>query len=161
MKPLSSSRQNTVNNYYNTSTHRIHIYRGTKPRRCPTFPGHFVSPGPNNTLVTTAYRKPIHTDQYLHGGRNHFITVKNIVFNILAFTGCTSQQAIQKEMEHIRKALQACNFPPWACNNLQNKSNHKLNIHNGQTTISNEPSTNNNGSNSKNTSMVVYHTYTD
>ena len=46
MTPLSFRRQNTVNNYYNTSTHQltgptyiIH-YRGTKPRQSTTFPWH-------------------------------------------------------------------------------------------------------------------------
>ena len=44
-----------------------------------------VSPGPNNTLVTTVYRKPTHTNQYLHWDSSHFITAKNSVFNTLAF----------------------------------------------------------------------------
>ena len=43
------------------------------------------SPGPNNTLVTTIYRKPLHTDQYLHWDSNHIITTKNSVCNTLAF----------------------------------------------------------------------------
>ena len=67
-----------------------------------------VCPGPNNTLVTTVYRKPTHTDQYLHWDSNHFITAKNNAFNTLAFRAevvCTSQQALLKEMEHIRKVL--------------------------------------------------------
>ena len=59
-------------------------------------------------------------------------------------------------MEHIRKALQACNIPPWALNIPQNKCNHKHNIHNGQTTIGNQPNNNkNNESISKNISIVV------
>ena len=53
-----------------------------------------VSPGPNNTLVTTVYRKPTHTNQYLHWDSNHFITAKNSVYKTLAFrakVACTSQ----------------------------------------------------------------------
>ena len=93
-----------------------------------------VSSGPNNTLATTVYRKPTHTNQYLHWDSNHFTTAKNSVFNTLAFRDkvvCTRQQALPKEMKHIGNALQACNFPPWALNNLQNKFNLKHNIHNG------------------------------
>ena len=97
-----------------------------------------LSPGPNNTLVTTVYRKPTHTDQYLYLDSNHFITAKR-VFNTLAFRAkvvCTRQHSLHKEMEHIRKALQACNFPLWAINILQNKFNCKHSIYNGHATNS-------------------------
>ena len=42
------------------------------------------TPGPNNTIHTKVYRKPTHTDQYLHWDSNHFITPKNSVHNTLA-----------------------------------------------------------------------------
>ena len=37
-----------------------------------------VSPGPNNRLVTTVYREPTHTDEYLRLDGNHFIDAKNV-----------------------------------------------------------------------------------
>ena len=43
-----------------------------------------VSPGPINTLTTTVYRKPTHTDQYLHWDSNHFTSANNSIFNTLA-----------------------------------------------------------------------------
>ena len=46
-----------------------------------------VTPGPNNTIHTKVYRKPIHTDQYLHWDSNHCITAKNSVYNTLAHRG--------------------------------------------------------------------------
>ena len=105
-----------------------------------------VSPGPNNTLVTTIYRKPTCSDQYLHWESNHFITVKDSVFSTLASRAkvvFTSQQGLHKEMGHSRRTLQACNFPLWAVNTLQNKLNCKHNIHNGQTTTGNQCNNNN------------------
>ena len=60
---------------------------------------------------------------------------KNSVFNTLAYRAkvvSTNQQALHKEMEHIRTPLQACSFPPWSLNSLHNKINCKHSIHNGQ-----------------------------
>ena len=79
----------------------------------------------------------MHTNQYLDWDSNHFITAKDSVYNTLVFRAkvvCTSQQALQKEMEHINKALQACNFPPWTINTSHNKLNDEHNIHNGDVT---------------------------
>ena len=39
---------------------------------------------PDNTLSTSVYRKPTHTDQYLHWDSNHHITAKQRVYNTLA-----------------------------------------------------------------------------
>ena len=74
-------------------------------------------------------------DQYLHWDSNHFITGKNSVFNTLAFRSkvvCSNQHTLQ-EMDHIRKAFFADNFPPWALNSLHRKFNHMHNINNTQT----------------------------
>ena len=157
----ASKTQSTITIIHNLigSTYTVHP-TGTKPRRSPTFPGHFgFSRSQQHSIVTTVYRKPTHTNQYVHLDSNYLITAKNNVFNTVAFRAkvvCTSQQALQKEMKHIRKALKACNFPLWALNNQQNKFNHKHNIHNGQTTTSNQSNNiNNHESNSKNMSIVV------
>ena len=39
---------------------------------------------PDNTFSTSVYRKPTHTEQYLHWDSNHHITAKQSVFNTLA-----------------------------------------------------------------------------
>ena len=46
-----------------------------------------VSSSPNNTLVTTVYRKPTHMEQYLHWNSNQFISAKTSLFNTLVFGG--------------------------------------------------------------------------
>ena len=91
-----------------------------------------VTPGPNNTVHTTFYRKPMHTDQYLHWDSNHFITAKNSVYNTLAHTAkvvssCPAELA--QELDHLRMALQACLFPNWALNKLKHQFQLKHNNH--------------------------------
>ena len=123
-----------------------------------------VSPGPNNILITTVYMKPIHTDQYLHWDSNHFIGAKHSVYNALAHSAkvvSQNQQSLHKEPDHIRKALQACHFPTWTLNRLQQKFECKHQINNEPSSMNNQPSNNinNNGStynsNNKNFSIVV------
>ena len=87
-----------------------------------------VSPHPNNTLITTVYRKPTHTDQYLHWDSNHFIGAKYSVFNTLAHRAKVvsyNQQSLHKELDHIRKDLHACHFQTWTLNKLQQKFESK------------------------------------
>ena len=64
-----------------------------------------VSPGPNNTLTTSVYRKFIYTDKYLHWDSNHFIMTKHSVFNTLVHrvkVVSTNQQSLQRELEHYK-----------------------------------------------------------
>ena len=81
-----------------------------------------VTPGPNNTLNATVYRKPTHTDQYLHWDSNHFITSKHSVYNTLAHRAkvvSSNETSLNKELEHIRMTLHCCHFPTWALNELK------------------------------------------
>ena len=76
----------------------------------------------NNTILTTVYKKPTHTDQYLHWDSNHFITTKNSVYNTLAHRAkvvSSTPEELTKELDHLKKALMACQFPNWALNRLQ------------------------------------------
>ena len=105
---------------------------------------------PDNTFSTTVYRKPTHTDQYLHWDSNHHITVKQSVYNTLAHRAkivSSTQDKMDRELQQIRTALQQCQFPDWALNQWQ----HKF-------TNPNQPTTNNNNppaSNKKNITIVV------
>ena len=83
-----------------------------------------VAPGSNNTLFTTVYRKPTHTDQYLHWDSNHYTRAKHSVYNTLAHRAKVvshNKEALQKELQHIINALQACQFPNWTLHRLQQK----------------------------------------
>ena len=103
-----------------------------------------VTPGPKNTILTTVYRKPTHTDQYLHWDSNHFITAKNNVYYTLAHRAkvvSSTPEDLTKELDHLKKALMACQFPNWSLNRLQQfQLKHNLNNSNIQT----EDQTNNN-----------------
>ena len=82
---------------------------------------------PDNTFNTTVYRKPTHTDQYLHWDSNHHITAKQSVYNTLAHrakTVSSTQDNLQKELSHIKTALHYCQFPSWALNQWEHKFNH-------------------------------------
>ena len=84
-----------------------------------------VTPGPNNTLNATVYRKPTHTDQYLHCDNNHFRTAKYSVYNTLAHRAkvfSSNQQSLNKELEHIMMALHCCHFSTLALNKTQANS---------------------------------------
>ena len=56
----------------------------------------FVSPEPANTLLTTVYRKPTHTDQCLHWSTHHNLPAKFSVLNILTHMARTVKCYIRK-----------------------------------------------------------------
>ena len=79
---------------------------------------------PDNTLSTTVYRKPTHTDQYLHWDSNHHITAKQSAFNTLthrAKTVSSTQDSMDKELDHIKTALKCYQFPSWALNQCHHR----------------------------------------
>ena len=81
---------------------------------------------PDNIFNTTVYRKPTHTDQYLHWDSSHHITAKQSVFNTLphrAKTVSSTQDSMDKELDHIKTALKHCQFPSWALNQWHHRFN--------------------------------------
>ena len=110
---------------------------------------------PDNTFITTIYRKPTHADQYLHWDSNHHITAKQSVFNTLehrAKTVSSSQDKMDRELQHIKTALQHCQFPSWALNQWQHKFTHP----NQHTTTTSSTSNNNSpADNNKNKATIV------
>ena len=106
-----------------------------------------VAPGPNNTLITTVYREPTHTDQYVHWDSNHFTAAKHSVYKTLAHRAkiaSTTQESLHDELNHIMKALQECHFPPWALNQVQHKFECKNNSNQEPIPKDNPPNNENN-----------------
>ena len=124
-----------------------------------------VTPGPNNTLITTIYRKPAHTDQYLHWDSNLFIAAKHSVYNTLAHRAkviSSSQPSLLKELDHIKMALQSCHFPTWALNKLQHNFDWRHYINNESSSTDSQHNNNhnnnwtsNNNNNNKNLCIGV------
>ena len=85
-----------------------------------------VKPEVDGSLSITVYRKPTHTDQYLQWDSHHHLSAKFSVIQTLsqrAFTVCSNPELLQKEKEHLRKALTNCKYPKWALDKVEKRLN--------------------------------------
>ena len=85
-----------------------------------------IKPDQEGRLHTTVYRKPTHTDQYLHWDSLHPVSSKYSVVGTLhhrANTICSDQQLLKEEEDHLTKALMKCKYPRWALNRVKIKMN--------------------------------------
>ena len=102
-----------------------------------------VKPEADGSLSISVYRKPTHTDQYLQWDSHHHLSAKFSVIQTLshrASTVCSNPELLQKEKEHLRKALTKCRYPKWALDKVEkrlNKSSSQVNI--GATTMPSLP----------------------
>ena len=86
-----------------------------------------ISPDEEGRLKTLVYRKPTHTDQYLQWDSHHPISSKYSVVGTLfhrAKTISSNQDSLQKEEEHLNRALGNCNYPRWALNRVKIRMNN-------------------------------------
>ena len=85
-----------------------------------------VKPEVDGSLSITVYRKPTHTDQYLQWDSNHHLSAKFSVIQTLshrASTVCSNPELLQKEKDHLRKALTKCNYPKCALDKVEGRLN--------------------------------------
>ena len=130
MTPLSSTRKLTNKASYNTSTVLIPAIRFTvednKEDGSIPFLDTIVKPEADGSLSITVYRKPTHTDQYLQWDSHHHLSAKFSVIQTLshrASTVCSNPGLLQKEKQHLRKALTKCNYPKWALDKVEKRLN--------------------------------------
>ena len=67
-----------------------------------------------NSIVSTVYRKPTHTDRYLDYSSNHPISEKLSVIHTLIHRPkqvCSTPEFLAKEMNHLHKVLQDNHYP--------------------------------------------------
>ena len=110
----------------------------------------------DNTFSTSVYRKSTYIDQYIHWDSNNHITAKQSVFNTLAHRAkvvSSSQDKLDKELQHIKTALQQCQFPNWALNQWHHKFTRPNQPNNNINANNNNQQDNN--TNKRNITIVV------
>ena len=107
-----------------------------------------VKPETDGKLSITEHKKPTHTDQYLQWDSHHHLSAKYSVINTLAHrakTVCNKPELLQKQMEHLRKAL-TVSTPngPWTGwrKGLPSQPVRLCNVANSQGTTGAQPTTN-------------------
>ena len=154
MTPWSSPRQNKVNRYFTTSTIRIHTFNSQlkNPHNKAHYPSWtFLQ---HNSLQKANPYRPISSlgQQSSHNSQS--------VYNTLAHRAkmvSSNQHILHKELQHIRKALQACQFPNWALNLLHQKclKNNESNNNTRDNNNTNQDNNNINNTKLRNITIVV------
>ena len=83
-----------------------------------------VTSGPDNTPLTTVYRNPTHTDQYLHRGSHHSLYAKYSGLKTHCKDCMFKPTVITKEEKYIRESLQRCKFPNLTLSQLKVTNTH-------------------------------------
>ena len=101
-----------------------------KPDGSIPFLDTIVMPQPDGSLKTTVYRKPTHTDIYLHWDSYHHLYAIFSVINSLrdrAKTVCSNSQLLKEEEDYLNKVLRRCKYPIGAMNRANITQNKKKN----------------------------------
>ena len=105
-----------------------------------------VTPQSDGSLATKVYRKPTHTNQYLHWDSHHAISNKYSIISSLLHRAkniCSNQQLLEEEQAQIHMALSTFKYPDWEINRMRlkigtpknnNSSNNKT-IYRGHITV--------------------------
>ena len=105
-----------------------------------------VMPQPDGSLLTSVYRNPTHTDQYLQWNSHHHPSAKFSVINTLkhrAKTVGSNQHLLKEEEDHLNKALKRCKYPEWALSRANIKQKKKTNTNQGTVNNTNKAGNNN------------------
>ena len=128
---LSSASKDEFFQHINSIDPRIQFTsEDSKPDGSIPFLDSLVIPQSDGSIMTTVYRKPTHTDMYLHWDSYHHLSVKYSVINTLthrAKTVCSTKQLLTKEEDHLYNALRRCKYPLWAWNRTNTKKKQKKN----------------------------------
>ena len=116
-----------------------------------------IIPEEDGKLNTTVYRKPTHTDMYLHWDSHQNIPSKYSAVGTLyhrANTICSTPQHLQKEENHLNQALTRCKYPTWAINRAKLKIQATSSLSTNRRTVNPNPTQ---SSSPKPNIVVPYH----
>ena len=105
-----------------------------------------VMPQTDISLLTSVYRKPTHTDLYLHWNHHHHLSTKFSVINTLkhrAKTVCSNHHLLKEEEDHLNRALKRCKYPEWALTRANINQKKKTSTNQGTTKNTNKTGNNN------------------
>ena len=125
----SARKENFLEHINNMDPHIQFTTEDAKPDGSLPFLDTIVLPQPDNSLLTSVYRKPTHTDLYLQWDSHHQLSAKFSVINTLrhrARTVCSNNQLLKEEEVLLTRALSSCKYPTWALNraNYTKKNNN-------------------------------------
>ena len=84
-----------------------------------------LTPKSDESLSTSIYRKPTHTNQYLQWDSHHGIANKYSVIKSLLHRAediCSNQDQLEEEQTHIDRLLSACKYPSWVIKRMKLKN---------------------------------------
>ena len=141
---IESSRKEEFLNHINNMDPRIQFTtEDAEPDGSLPFLDTLVLIQPDNSLLTSVYRKPMHTDLYLQWDSHHHLSAKYSVINTLrhrAKSVCSNHHLLKEEEDHLNRVLSNCRFPAWALNRVRMNTmdSNKNRNRNTYSTISNK-----------------------
>ena len=123
---IQKAHKDAFLDHINSIDSNIHFtYEDPKEDGSIPFLDMLITPDEEGRLNTTVYRKPTHTDQYLHWDSHHATTSKYSMIGTLYHrtrTVCCNPDQLQKEEKCLFKSLSKCKYPNWALNRVKLKS---------------------------------------
>ena len=116
---IESRKEEFLYHISNLDPHIQFTTEDAKPDGSLPFLDTLVHKQPDNSLSTSVYRKPTHTDLYLQWDSHHHLSAKYSVINTLrdrAKTVCSNHHLLKEEEDHLHRALSNCRYPTWALN---------------------------------------------
>ena len=135
----SSRKEEFLENINNMDPHIEFTTEDAKPDGSLPFLDTVVLPQPDNSLLTSVYRKPTHTDLYLQWDSHHHLSAKYSVINTLrhrARTVCSNNELLLEEEDHLNGVLSNCRYPTWALNRAKFTNKYNTRTKKNKTTNS-------------------------